>query len=128
VNPQTMTLDEVRDALAVMDGYNKWNVATTVDGVTNIGRETWHAPNQEGKTTINFGPHPYPATLDGAASALPKGWTWSKYVDDRENEDGWYAWRKTYRGVGHYPITGNEILDRYRLALACRIAEMGDAK
>jgi len=121
----TATVDELRDWLAVDDGWNRWRVATTVDGVTTLGRDTWHAPNQEGKTTINFGPHPHPPTRDGAAAAMPEGWRWIR---------GGNRWSGIHPGSvvhwkdAHIPDTGDEIADRYRLAVLCRLAEREAAK
>lgn len=112
----TATVDELRDWLAVDDGWNRWQVATTVDGVTTLGRDTWHAPNQEGKNTIVFGPHPHPATRDGAAAAMPDGWDWWKVTAE-------WAAQASHAPMIRTPDTGDEIADRYRLAVLCRLAE-----
>lgn len=111
MTPNEMSLDQCRDWLAREDGY--------VPILTGDGGA--------------YPPHPYPPTLDGAAGAMPEGWTWAKgytvSVGMGAPPSG-VAWSAKF--VGDYArlsasvwSTGNEILDRYRLAVACRMAMKG---
>lgn len=124
MTPNTMTLDEVRDELARRDRWLflpacprhpgfKWRWwRFTIDAID--GAKEWRVK------------HPHPATLDGAAAALLTEYVWGRYIDDRETENGWYAWKRAYYNSSlHMHNTDDEILARYRLALACRIAEEG---
>lgn len=94
-----MTTDQLRDWCAEDDGWHK------------VFDRTWSKP-LERKHGFN---HPYPPTLDGAAKAMPDGWTWTR-------DNG--KWRAHHP----YPMelvvddTGDESADRYRLAVMCRIA------
>lgn len=114
----TATLDELRDALAEMDGWIRLERSNDIFEHKNTGEI--HASDGE------VADHPYPPTLDGADAAMPEGWTWCMCLDVAENEDGWYAWHKEAgerRSDGVYvPDTGNKIADLYRLAVLCRIA------
>lgn len=126
MTPNTMTLDEVRDELARRDGWVLNPAETNTDsyGVTTIMPSMW---TRDDEPLGPFGHwHPHPATLDGAAAALLTEYVWGRYIDDRETENGWYAWKRAYYNSSlHMHNTDDEILDRYRLALACRIAEEG---
>jgi len=112
MNPNTMTLDEVRDELARMDGWRQALRHRHASGV-----EQWCWERDGGDESFD---HPHPATLDGAAAAFPKDWTWTR-------DPSWYGWppgiRSHWNAVS-VPDTGDEVLDRYRLALACRLAEV----
>lgn len=123
MTPNTMTLDEVRDELARRDGWvlHKWHPTYDAEsGITIFGR-AWKRDGSDEPFD-----HPHPATLDGAAAALLTEYVWGRYIDDRETENGWYAWKRAYYNSSlHMHNTDDEILDRYRLALACRIAEEG---
>lgn len=107
MTPNTMTLDEVRDELARMDG---WNKRPSNNGIL------WYANN--GAWTYF---HPHPATLDGAAAALPEGWSWIRGGNRWSgiHPGSVFSWKDT-----RVPDTGDELLDRYRLALSCRLAEV----
>jgi hypothetical protein len=67
--------------------------------------------------------HPFPPTIDGAASALPPNWSWTieRDYDASCSETAgmvWAAWSntaKTYKEVTT-PRTKDEIADRYLLA------------
>jgi hypothetical protein len=63
--------------------------------------------------------HPHPLTLDGAAAALPEGWSVDllfTYTDGN-----WGA--KAFGPAGMWAINGpDELTARYRLAVACRMA------
>lgn len=113
-NPTTMTLDELRDWCAVDDGWefrssfgNHWWVRVADGGMDETSEH-----------------HPYPATIDGAARALPEGWWWSR-CETEEHGKWWYAGRHKGFASVDIPDTGDEILDRYRLAVACRMAMKG---
>ena len=123
----TATLDELRDALAEMDGWKFDPPEPCVPG----GWWRWNAhPTLKSRTWCKS--HPHPPTLDGADAAMPEGWTWCMCLDVAENEDGWYAWHKEAgerRSDGVYvPDTGNKIADLYRLAVLCRIAAKAGEK
>lgn len=114
MNPHTATLDELRDWLATDSGYKK----LTMDG--------WLHPQQY---PIVVAGHPYPRTLDGAASAMPEGWWWQRDQGTEPNPQGLLLkWVACQIGSDRWKIvetrdTGDEITDRYRLAALCRIAE-----
>lgn len=118
MNVNEMTLDEVRDALAGADGWNTYNEGVPDDGARHVSwwRYTLDAVHG-GRTWCKS--HPHPATLDGAAAALPEGWTWWKVTAE-------WAAQAAHSPMIYIPDTGDEIADRYRLALACRLAEKGD--
>lgn len=120
MTPNTMTLDEVRDELARRDGWEY--TAPHKDAET--GRVV-HGVWSRGKSTLCF--HPVIATRDGAAAALPKGWTLHA-LEEVGSLSGWSC-----AAIAHYPLPAetcfghapDELTARYRLALACRIAEEG---
>lgn len=64
-------------------------------------------------------PDPFPLTLDGAAAALPEGWSVNllfTYTDGN-----WGA--KAFGPAGMWAIDGpDELTARYRLAVLCRMA------
>lgn len=64
--------------------------------------------------------HPIPLTLDGAAAAVPQGWSWARF----HMRDGYLVWEAVCgaRGVTHTD-TGDEIADRLALAVKCWEAE-----
>jgi len=107
---KTATLDELRAWLAEADG---WRHDTEIAGPQS---PHWYRyPNGMSWGVRHFGPHPHPPTRDGAAAALPKGWDFWKITAE------WIA-------QGPQPVfvctpdTGDEIADRYRLAVLCRLA------
>jgi hypothetical protein len=116
-NPDTMTLTELRD-WHMQD--EEW---THIPPTSTDYREYWQKGDKVRKT------HPYPATLDGAASAMPKGWYWLKDAGSTPNPDGIYIrWVACQRGKDNWKIvevddTGDEITDRYRLAMKAKLAE-----
>lgn len=108
IDPRTATLDEIRDWFAERDGW-------TLEPVTQC---FWEKVVEYG--TLRVGPHPYPDTRDGAASAMPPGWQWTK---------GHLIWRAMLRDWAtnvSVNDTNNEIDDRYRLAALA--AQAMDAK
>jgi len=60
---------------------------------------------------------PFPATIDGAASAMPKGWEYWKIIDDTATGfTTWYwAGHPVYQTVKQL-ASGDEVHDRYALA------------
>lgn len=102
-----MTTGQVRDEIARLDG---WTLEE--DGMWYKAGE-W--PRKE---------HPFPPTLDGAASALPKGWEWT-LAYHYDGVKRWAAQDKNCRNTQMKANTGNEIYDRYALALAAMKAERG---
>jgi len=73
-------------------------------------------------------PEPFPLTLDGAARAMPDRWWWTKECEDGEPVY-WYAFDKLARlSYIRIPDTGDEITDRYKLAVACCKAEKDDGR
>jgi len=110
-----MPLDDARYWLAVDDG---WTLCGEVDEMQVWERGSAAENNYEQCTD------PYPATLDGAAAALPKGWEWMRWYtqDDRD----WVGWRLAAPMVGAViQCTGNETLDRFRLGVKCRMVAKG---
>ena len=107
MNPNTMTLDELRDWCARDGG---WMCST---------RGLWWRRGGEPCTG-----HPYPPTLDGAASAMPKGW---KICTLYQRETGWMCFvmlnAKTACDVMDQP---SEIHARYLVAVLARMASKED--
>ena len=131
----TATLDELRDARAEMDGWIRLERSNDIFEHKNTGEI--HASDGE------VADHPYPPTLDGAAKALPEGWsfevasgTWLK--DDGKTVDrvGFYAWagRKpsdpsdTHTETIFVEYATDEVTARYRLAVLCCLAEKEASK
>lgn len=128
MTPNTMTLDEVRDELARRDGWTLEEGEHHEWGPDDRSITTYPAVWIKGDDWITH--HPHPATLDGAAAALPEGWVLRQVV--RNNTFGWMCVAARVNGaVGSSEwkedraIARSEISARYRLALACRIAEEG---
>ena len=107
---EAMTTDQHRDWCAADDGWRR------IAEDTETGRWRWQKHLRTGDVDKREG-HPYPPTRDGAAKAMPEGWKWS-----RDTGDNWRAWIGWETSV-ETPDTGDEIADRYRLAVACRLAE-----
>lgn len=111
MNPNEMTIDDIRDELARREGWKHYHGGTI--------EETWLT--DDGCESLG---HPIPATLDEAAK-LPEGWEWAR-APLADGNVVWYARRPTDDG---YPIyfldTGNEMHARFRLRLACTIADEG---
>jgi hypothetical protein len=107
-----MTTDEIRDDVAGMlpeweHKHGRWY------------HRRWHVRGSGQKR------HPCPPTLDGAAAAAPKGWSWRREYDPGEDEVQWAGFGPRGQMV-IVPDTGDEIHDRYALARACLMAERGD--
>jgi hypothetical protein len=123
MNPDTMTLTELRDWHATNDGWeympNKYVPDSKVAGY-------WFHPTIE---NTEVGDHPFPATLDGADAAFPKGWWWQRDGGTEPNPEGLLLkWSAMQIGRSRWAVvmlhdTGDEITDRYRLAMKAKLAE-----
>jgi len=101
-----MTLDELRDWHARRAGWTYHPNLSGIGGGPNQHPATgavWTRGNE------SVWVHPFPPTIDGAASAMPKGRTGARYMD---YYNGW-VW---ICGKASCYDTGNEIHDRYLLA------------
>lgn len=106
MNPNTMTIEAIRDELARRDG---WYINS---------RGYWERPIDGDQSE-----HPIPATLDEAAR-LPGEWN----LDTMERNEGGthfvHAWQsgtcKTQSSMAD-----TELLARFRLRLACTLADEG---
>ena len=111
----TATLDELRDALAEMDGWIRLERSNDIFEHKNTGEI--HASDGE------VADHPSPPTLDGADAAVRvNGWNWARYP---RGCDGVWMWVGVHTATGRHidvPDTGDKIADLYALALACRKA------
>lgn len=124
MNPDlnTMTLDECRDWIARDEG---WTSFSATNGIVVWHRGSFDTVGEPYSTCKE--PHPVPATIDAAASAMPERWWWFRHVWN--GEWVWTAVLKcgTIARVIHIRDTDDEKLDRFRLAVACRLA-MKEAK
>ena len=110
MNPHTATLTELREWLAKEDG---WRYETGPIW-------QWRKYNADGDMIRSLHPvssdHPFPPTLDGAASAMPEGCL----VECSRS----YWWEEDMTaGQARVERTKDEITDRYRLAALCVQAE-----
>lgn len=108
-----LTTDQIRDELAKMDGW-------TFD-IDHWWKYT--ISKEHGGRTHSTDPHPL--TLHGAAKALPKGWIWLKRpAPDNVTETLWFvAGSLKFKEAVIVAETGDEIHDRYLLALMARQVE-----
>lgn len=108
-------LDSVRDEVAKMNGWNRCGAAWI--------KETAAPPGRRAGVIRPPDNHPFPATRDGAASAMPEGWLWRKCGVPSQ----WNAAKSGDCWVDGVCVldTGDEIADRYRLA---RLALRRDGK
>jgi len=109
-----LTLDEVCNGLRAEDG---WYTVFRRNPATGLERWCWERTGTPDVREVDNPPHP--PTRDGAAAALPVGWVW-----ERRNGN-WFAGvgradPYNYTTLLHVPDTGDETLDRYMLARACR--------
>lgn len=101
-----MTLDEIRDWHAERAGWKREMRHTHKNGTVQ-----WWWVADGGREDID---HPFPATIDGAASALPPGWKWEKcngFLFAKRVGDQWGS-----DSMIRIDDTGSEIYDRYLLA------------
>jgi len=127
MNHHEMTAQEAADWCAKDDGWTLEHLSTDCP-VTAWWRWNDH-PTLKSRTWSKS--HPYPLTRDGAAAALPDGWYWvRRYIAFADGERMMWSGcpgRDSACGaahVQHIDDTGDEILDRFRLAVACRLAVM----
>ena len=106
VDPQAMSVDECRAWLAKDEG---WELR---DGI-------WFRHDKGFFDLVDL----FPANLDGAASSMPDGWWLSlEHVVDQPGEPYWSA--MATRNTEYRQANGpDEITARYRLAVACRLAD-----
>jgi hypothetical protein len=98
-----MTLDELRDAHAKRLGW-EWQ-----------GGCKWFNSRKSGIDATIY-THPIPATLDAIAGLMPSGWWWRRFID-LDGSVCWVAGQDISRWVVcKVPDTGDELLDRARLA------------
>lgn len=105
----SMTTDELRD----------WHAREGQRQTRGRDTEVW--TDGECRIADQLGIHPYPPTLDGAASAMPEGWVWVReYSTSEDNYDMGFV--LTWSAYGPHDEwvkiddTGDEIHDRYLLA------------
>jgi hypothetical protein len=116
MDPTTMTLDEIRDWAARRHGWD-----TGIDGESNI-YYWWKAPFLVDTATHH---HPIPPTLDAIAGLMPSGWKTFRVWKGQAGE--WRAYVRRGTGDDWDRVTtidtGNELLDRARLAMLATLAE-----
>ena len=110
-----MTTEELQEWHAVRAG---WVCKCRAHyGKDMYHEERWDHPQGTWQTELMPGEHPFPATIDGAASAMPPGWEYWKIIDDTATGfTTWYwAGHPVYQTVKQL-ATGDEVHDRYALA------------
>ena len=103
-----MTTDQIRDELARRAG---WEFRSA------FGNHWWRRV-ADGGDHEDSDDHPFPPTLDGAASAMPEGWWWSRYETVADGGKWCAGPRGGLASVCVYD-TGDPVHDLYALALAC---------
>ena len=109
IDPNTASLNELRDWLAERKGWKY---------IPHFGQA---GPVWEHAETHRLAMHPFPATLDAAAAAMPEGWR-TYYIG--------FAIETVEANAMHIESGGmvrntsaTEILARFRLAALCILAE-----
>ena len=111
-------LTELRDWFAARDGWVEVN--------TDRGGGAWRHSTLLTDPCSNWG-HPYPATLDAAAGAMPEGYNWFR-VGEFSNVYKWSVLTPENRIID-LADTGDEIHDRYLLAYrACEAMDKAKEK
>lgn len=139
----TWTLDHCRDWLAENDGWVRrgqvaeshvvWGDPQTPTATrlvvvrAEVPPWRWGRTSTTGETEYRES-HPIPDTLDAAASALPKGWTFCMSY----NADvlGGFTAEAYHEHVDEDVVVKNcktEALARFRLAVKCRMAGRSEA-
>jgi hypothetical protein len=98
-----MTLDQCRDRLAERKGWLKSTGGSWVRQINPGCVETCCLA------------HPIPPTLDAIAACMPEGWRWER------NVSYWFGFSPMSPNPMYKALkdTGDEKLDRARLAVAC---------
>lgn len=120
-----MSIDEVRDAIAEVDGWGRFEPGAYV----NTGG--WERHREGQPVEIVYDPdHPIPLTLDSAAACLPEKW----WVNIEQRWGG--AWTATAScddpnaatmigAICPCVTAPTELEARFRLALSCILADKG---
>jgi hypothetical protein len=129
MDPTTMTLDEIRDWAARRQGWTETTPAMCDDQSVPLDAQ-WHRPTRSGSPgSLTWCIHPIPPTLDAIAGLMPEGWWWTREGGSSPNPQGlllkWAACQigSDRWGIVTVPDTGNELLDRARLAMLATLAE-----
>ena len=111
MDPTTMTLDEIRDWAARRQGW-EWQ-----------GGCKWFNSRKSGiDATIYV--HPIPPTLDAIAGLMPPNVRTFKSLPTRDGNLVFYdAVNSRHLIIETVPDTGDELLDRARLAMLATLAE-----
>lgn len=117
----SMTLAELCDWHARRDGWNPPGTMPERTGDFSVDSAREHMARGAwwkivGNDFQRSSEHPFPATLDGAASALPMGWEWRRKVAPHDVER-WEAYRCMPDCYVELIGNGKEIEDRYTLAM-----------
>jgi hypothetical protein len=122
MKPETMSVDECRDWVALHKGWNR------VDPAERCSMDEWWRPTNSGTPgSRTWCIHPCPATLDVAAAAMPEGWRWFKRMVGNQTE--WFAMFSPYttgrrvQNVWIIDTDEGELVARWRLVVACMMAE-----
>jgi SH3-like domain-containing protein len=111
INPNTMTLDEIRDWMAERKGWVKVK--------DSHGGDAWRHKTLMHDASSNWS-HPFPPTIDAAAAAMPENYrvTATIYIGFANSCATAEHNGSTIRADGD-----TEILARYRLAMLCILVE-----
>ena len=131
----TRELDEIRDEVARLHGWAQYPFKDE-QGISHPSAKLWEMQARNGNPRRQSIKHPFPATLDGAASAMPEGFWWVKHRNTNRVHCPCYKVydsKRKNKMVGIVEDSGNEIQDRYALALkalesASPAAEMGKSE
>lgn len=107
IDPNTATLAQLRDWLAERKGWKY---------IPHFGQA---GPVWEHAETHRLAMHPFPATLDAAAEAMPEGWRLAYISHHGESWAATATTKKDFRSGE----ADTEILARFRLAMLCILAE-----
>jgi hypothetical protein len=129
MDPTTMDLTQIRDWAARRQGWTETTPAMCDDQPVPLGAQ-WHQPTRSGSPgSLTWCIHPIPSTLDAIAGLMPPDWIWEKTRALMGERASWRATHPKY----HYYLaehlrvsildTGNELLDRARLAMLATLAE-----
>lgn len=127
MTPREMTTDQIRDRLAILDGYTREEIPRP-DG--NGTQTMYGEPTPSGAGTALYSlDFLYPDTLDGAHAAMPPGTRWGRTYCDILHEWEYNLWREGFGPIADEqwvkreiftPDTGDPRHDLYLLALLAR--------